>query len=707
MNFEYKENKSPLKEFGKNLTDLALKNKLDPVIGRDEEIRRIITILSRKTKNNPVLVGEPGVGKTAIVEGLARQIVEGNVPESLKNKEVWEIDLASIIAGASYQGQFEDRLKKLIKEIEDSNGEIIVFIDEIHLLIGTGRNGNNAMDAANIIKPIMARGGIKLIGATTLEEYKIYIEKDAALERRMQKIDVSEPSIESTITILRGIKNRMENFHQIKISDESLVAAANLSSRYISDRFLPDKAIDLVDEASATLKVETNYQPEIIEKLKQEFAKLNMEKISLKGSKNDENKEKIQELDEKIKDLELEIKSKEKIFNEEKNQTSKIAELKNYLDDLKNNFKIFQNEGKFKEASEIIYNKIPAVENQIKEIETKIENSTNSFIKDEVTAEDVAKIVSKWTKIPVAKLIEEDKVKVLNLKTDLKNIIKGQDEAIELVNAAILRSKANINDPDKPIGSFIFVGSTGVGKTELARALALLLFNSEKQMIRLDMSEYMEKHSVSKLIGSPPGYIGYETGGQLTEKIRQNPYSIILFDEIEKAHPDVINILLQILDHGTLTDSKGRKVNFKNTIIIMTSNIAALEILDNPKISMETIKEKLLEHFKPEFLNRIDEIIKFNPLSKDVLKNIAKLELDKLLTRIRENTGFSIVYENELLNYIVNNTDVLNFGARPIKLFIKRNIETLIANSIINKDISKENINILSVTKNSITWKKE
>ncbi|UWD34088.1 ATP-dependent Clp protease ATP-binding subunit [Mesomycoplasma molare] len=705
MNFEFKEEKNPLEEFGKNLTDLAIKNKLDPVIGRDDEIRRIITILSRKTKNNPVLVGEPGVGKTAIIEGLARKIVEGSVPENLKNKQIWEIDLASVIAGASYQGQFEDRLKKIIKQIENSNGDIIIFIDEIHLLIGAGKNNSGAMDAANIIKPIMARGGIKLIGATTLEEYKLYIEKDAALERRMQKIDVIEPTIEDTITILRGIKNRMENYHKIKITDEALVAAANLSYRYINDRFLPDKAIDLVDEAGATIKVEINYQPEEIEKLKQTYAKLNMEIISLSNEKNNVNNEKIKEINEKIENVKAKIKEKEELFQKEKKQTHKLAFLKNQLDDLNNNFKILQNEGKFKEASEIIYNKIPNIKREIEDLENNVINNNNSFVKDQVTVEDIAKIVSKWTKIPVTKLVEKDKTKILNLKTNLEKMIKGQNQAIELVNSSILRSKANINDPNKPIGSFIFVGPTGVGKTELARALSLLLFNSEKQIIRLDMSEYMEKHSVSKLIGSPPGYIGYENGGQLTEKIRQNPYSLILFDEIEKAHPDVSNILLQILDNGYLTDSKGRKINFRNTIIIMTSNIGAHEILKNPNISIDILKNKLLEHFKPEFLNRIDEIIKFNPLSKEVLKNITELELVKLIERIKDNTKINIKFNKEIIDFIVNNTDYENFGARPIKLFIKRNIETFIANSILNNQISVDKENILIIEKNAITWK--
>ncbi|WGI36908.1 ATP-dependent Clp protease ATP-binding subunit [Mesomycoplasma lagogenitalium] len=706
MNFtEQENNKNPLEQFGKNLTELAKSNKLDPVINRDDEIRRIITILSRKTKNNPVLVGEPGVGKTAIIEGLARKIIEGQVPEDLKNKEIWEIDLSSIVAGASYHGQFEDRLKKILKKIEESNGNIIVFIDEIHLLIGAGKTSDAPMDAANIIKPMMARGQIKLIGATTLEEYKLYIEKDAALERRMQKIDVNEPNIEDSITILRGIKDRLETFHNVKIEDDALISAVKLSSRYITDRFLPDKAIDLIDEASANIKVEMNYQPEIIGKLKQEFAKLEMEKFSLAKDKKPENKEKIDKLNEQIAKTKQEINKYKELFEQEKNNISLHSKYKNDLDNLNNKFKIYQSEGKFKEASEILYNQIPMLETKIKEIEKQ--EKASLFLKDTVSEEDIAKIVAKWTKIPVDKLIEKEKNKILDLAKNLKSRIKGQDNAIDLVYKSILRSKANINDPNKPIGSFIFAGSTGVGKTELARAVAYYLFDSEKQIIRLDMSEYMEKHSVSKLIGSPPGYIGYEQGGQLTEKVRQNPYSIILFDEIEKAHYDVVNILLQILDNGFLTDSKGRKINFRNTIIIMTTNIGSKDILENPNINQEEIKEKLLEFFKPEFINRVDEIIKFEPLNDQILAKITELELNKLAERLKNSLNINLTFESDVIEYVVKNTDSINYGARPIKHFIKRNIETYLANEIVSQTINKnDNISVF-IEKNQVKHSKK
>ncbi|MBN3534452.1 ATP-dependent Clp protease ATP-binding subunit [Mycoplasma procyoni] len=705
MNFQFNENKKPLEEFGRNLNELALQNKLDPVINRDDEIRRIITILSRKTKNNPVLVGEPGVGKTAIIEGLARKIVEGQVPEDLKNKQVWEIDLSAIIAGASYQGQFEDRLKKLLKQVEESNGEIIIFIDEIHMLIGAGKNGNSAMDAANIIKPLMARGQIKLIGATTLEEYKLYIETDAALERRMQKIDVSEPSVEGTIQILRGIKERMENFHNVKIDDDALISAAKLSARYINDRFLPDKAIDLIDEASANAKVEMNYVPEIIEKLNKELSALEIEKFSLNAQKNEANKEKIKEIDANIKLIRENISKHQELFEKEKQKVKEIAQLRSKRDDLKNKLQILQSEAEFEKAAKIMHLDIPQVEAKISQLEN--ENTTSSlFIGDKVTESDIARVVSKWTKIPLEKLVEKEKDKVLNLNKHLQERIKGQDEAVELVYNAVLRSKANINDPSKPLASFIFAGPTGVGKTELARSLALNLFDSEKQLIRLDMSEYMEKHSVSKLIGSPPGYVGYEQGGQLTEKIRQNPYSIVLFDEIEKAHSDVVNILLQILDNGYLSDSKGRKINFRNTIIIMTTNIGANEILNNPKFSIDDLKQELLNFFRPEFINRVDEIIKFNHLDKKEIKKIINIELSRLIQRVYETSFITIKYSDSIVDYIANKISDSQFGARPIKHFIKREIETFLATKIINQEIKAQDNIELIVTENKVDFRK-
>nr|WP_129719563.1 AAA family ATPase [Mesomycoplasma neurolyticum] len=703
---EFKENKNPLEQFGKNLTKLAMENKLDPVINRDEEIRRIITILSRKNKNNPILIGEPGVGKTAIIEGLARKIVEGQVPENLKKKEIWEIDLSSIVAGASYLGQFEDRFKKVLKQVEESNGGILIFIDEIHLLIGAGKANDNAMDAANIIKPMMARGQIKLIGATTYDEYKKYIEKDSALERRMQKIVVNEPSVNDTITILRGLKERIENFHGVKILDEAIIAAANLSSRYITDRFLPDKAIDLIDEASSNIKVEMNYKPEILEKLQHTLAKLEMEKFSLDSEKNQNNKEKIEKLNNEINNLKKEIVENEKLFNNQKTLNQKIVNNKKEIDKLNNNFKIFQEEGDYKKASEILYNQIPKLQLENKELEKQL-NQSQSFTNEEVNQEEIAKVVSKWTKIPITKLVEAEKTKILNLYDKLKSKIKGQDEALELVYNAILRSKANINDPNKPIASFIFAGSTGVGKTELARSLANYLFDSEKDLVRLDMSEYMEKHSISKLIGSPPGYVGYEQGGYLTEKIRQKPYSIVLFDEIEKAHPDIVNILLQILDNGFVTDSRGKVINFRNTIIILTTNIASEKILKNPNISLEKIREEMLKFFRPEFLNRVEEIIKFNPLNDEVLKEIINLELQKLATRIKNQQNISLLWDDEIINFILKSNDYKQFGARPFKNFIKKVIETYLADKIIKKEIESKNKIQIFVNKNKIDFIKK
>ncbi|WP_051586198.1 ATP-dependent Clp protease ATP-binding subunit [Mycoplasmopsis lipofaciens] len=676
-------NDDPLKKYGRNLTDLAARNELDPVINRDDEIRRMIRILSRKTKNNPVLVGEPGVGKTAIVEGLARKIVEGQVPENLKSKDIIELDLASMIAGASYQGQFEKRLKDVLKKIEDSNGDIIVFIDEIHMLIGTGRNANGGMDAANIIKPLMARGKMHLIGATTFDEYRQYIEKDAALERRMQKIDVLEPTIEDTITILRGIKDRFENFHNVKIQDDALIAAARLSSRYISDRFLPDKAIDLVDEAAATIKTEINFQPEELEKAKQKIAKLQMEKIAISGENKSKYSERINEIEKEIKIINLDIDRLNKKWDIEKKRLQSLSNLKSKLDDLRHALNIYQKETDYEKASKVLYVEIPETKKKIEQLEKEINNSNSSLIKDNVTSEEIASIVSKWTKIPINKLLESDKEKLLNLEKDLKNKIKGQDRAISLVTKAILRAKADINDPNRPLSSFLFTGPTGVGKTELARQLAYSLFDSEKQMIRLDMSEFMEKHSVSKIIGAPPGYIGFDTNGSLTEKIRKNPYTILLLDEIEKANKDVLNILLQMLDNGIITDSKGRQINCRNLIIIMTSNLGSEMMLKKIDVTFD-IKEALLKFLTPEFINRIDEIIKFNSLEEESINEIVALELNKLITRIKETKDIQLEYSDKALQFISRSAYDENFGARPIKRFIQNKIESLLAYKIIN-----------------------
>ena len=701
-------NKDPLKEYGRNLTDLAMQNKLEPVINRDDEIRSLIRILSRKTKNNPVLVGEPGVGKTAIVEGLARKIVENEVPEDLKGKDIIELDMASMIAGTQFRGQFEERIKAVLKKVEASNGNIILFIDEIHMIVGAGSTNEGSMDAANILKPMMARGQLHLIGATTLDEYREKIEKDPALERRMQKVMIEEPSIDDTITILRGIKERYETYHEVKIEDEALVAAANLSARYISDRFLPDKAIDLIDEAAANIKTEMNYLPEELQKVQQNIARLEIEKVALKNEKETKkNQDRIATID---KELNL-LKEKEKLlknnWDEEKEDIQKLSSTKQNIEQLKSKLPILQSEGKYVEASKIMYVLIPELQKTLKFYENKINNKKHRLIKELVDAEEVATIVSRWTKIPVSKLLEAQKEKLMNLEKSLSKRVKGQDEAIKLVSETIRRAKANINDPNRPIGSFLFLGPTGVGKTELAKALAENLFDDENRIIRLDMSEYMEKHSVSKLIGSPPGYIGYEKGGQLTEKVRQNPYSIVLFDEIEKANIDVLNLLLQIMDNGALTDSRGRLINFRNAIIIMTSNIGATDDEALPKNAQdEQIKElkKLLlnNQLKPEFVNRIDEVIKFNSLDKKVIEQIVLLEINKLKLRLFRNQNITINVDDEVISFIAKNAYDEAFGARPIRRYIQNNLESKLASLIIdNKIKSNDNIPVI-IDKNEI-----
>ena len=696
MDFNFmpnEQNVDSLKKYGKNLTELASKNKLEPIIGRDDEIRRVIRILSRKTKNNPILVGEPGVGKTAIVEGLAKKIALGDVPENLKDKELIEIDLASMFAGASFQGQFEERIKNLTKQIKESNGKIIIFIDEVHMIVGTGKNSaNNAMDVANILKPMLARGEMMLIGATTYDEYKKYIETDAALERRMQKVDVAEPSIEDTITIMRGIKERFESFHSVKIEDSAIVAAAKMSSRFISDRFLPDKAIDLVDEAAATLKTIMNSKPEILEKLEQKKMALEMEKIALSKEKNTaDNNEKlnnrIKEIEETLISINKDIDQVSQKWQSEKQSVEQVSSKKYQLEQLKQKLVQYQNESNYEKASELLYKSIPELEDEIKKLEnnSKIDQS---LVRDSVGENEIAAIVSKWTKIPVAKLVESESKKLLNLENDLNQRVIGQEHATKLVSETILRSKANINDPNRPIGSFIFLGPTGVGKTELAKTLAFSLFDSEKQMIRIDMSEFMEAHSISKLIGSPPGYVGYGEMSQLSDKVRQNPYSVILFDEIEKAHPDVLNILLQILDDGILKDSKGKEINFKNTIIIMTSNIGSNIILENKNAEQKVIQE-MQKVFRPEFINRIDEIIVFNPLDEKVIEKIIEKELKKLSSRVLENQDITIKFSPKINEYILKNGYNKIFGARPINRLIKNDIESFIAKKIISHDMKK------------------
>lgn len=701
MEMKYEKNESALVKYGRNLTNLAKENKLEPVIGRDEEIRRMIRILSRKTKNNPILVGEPGVGKTAIVEGLARKIIENQVPEHLKKCEVIELDLASLIAGASYQGQFEQRLKDVIKEIEDKKDEIIVFIDEIHMLIGAGKTGaDSGMDAANIIKPLMARGVLHLIGATTFDEFRKYIESDPALERRMQRIDVNEPSINDTITILRGLKERLERFHKVKIEDNALIAAAELSSRYINDRFLPDKAIDLIDEAAATIKTEINFQPEELEKAKNEKIKLEMEKAALKSSKT-ASKEAINKIKEQIETVNGEINKLNQKWDLEKNRLHNLSKLQEQLDTLNHKMTLAQNDGDYALASKIKYSEIPSLQTKINNLSQEIENDNSALVRDTVTQEEVANIVSKWTKIPVNKLLETEKSKLMNMEQKLNEVLIGQKNAVELVSQAIIRTKAAINDPNKPLASFLFLGPTGVGKTELARKLAYELFDSEKQMIRLDMSEFMEKHSVAKIIGAPAGYIGYNDGGNLAERIRKNPYTILLLDEIEKAHKDVLNIFLQLLDNGMITNSKGKQINCRNLIVIMTSNLGSEEIINSKKdINQTKLREILLKFFKPEFINRIDEIVPFKPLSKENLKLIVKLELSKLEKRIFDAKNVRIDFSESVITKIVDDAYDPEFGARPIKRYIQKNVENVIAYDIIQNKLQPNTKYLMDIKDN-------
>src|SRR5574344_1418143 len=665
-----------LEKYGRNINDSIKSRKVDPVIGRDEEIRSITRILSRKTKNNPVLIGEPGVGKTAIVEGLAQRIVRGDVPTTLKDKEIWELDMASLIAGAKYRGEFEERLKKVLNEIKRSEGNIIMFIDEIHTIVGTGVEG--AMDMGNILKPLLARGEIHVIGATTLNEYRNYIEKDGALERRFQKIIVSEPSVEDTITILRGLKERFEIHHGVNIQDKALIAAATLSNRYITDRFLPDKAIDLIDEACATIRVQMDSVPTNLDELTRKIMRLEIEKQALKKEKDEISKKRIDKINEDL----IKLKSNEKeltdAWNNEKEINSKIKEKKSEID--KNKFDLEQAENNYdlERAAKLRHGVIPQLEKELKEL-----NNNNKLLSDIVTAEDIANVISKWSNIPIAKLVSSEKDKILNLETNLNKRVKGQEEALRLVSDAIIRSRSGIKDPNKPIGSFIFLGPTGVGKTEVAKSLAYEWFDDEQHMVRIDMSEYMEKFSVSRLIGAAPGYIGYEEGGQLTEAVRRNPYSIVLFDEIEKAHPDVLNLLLQILDDGRVTDSNGRTVDFKNTIIIMTSNVGSEYILDGEDTK---VMPELHKYFKPEFLNRIDEIILFKKLDKDVLNEILDKIINEIENRLKDNNIHIKLTDNAKKYFIDNGYDEA-YGARPLKRLVGRDLETLIARKIINNEI--------------------
>ena len=687
MNNQSDENNlNPLEKYGRNLVEDVRNGKVDPVIGRDEEIRRVVEILSRKTKNNPVLIGEPGVGKTAIVEGLAWRIFNGDVPLSLKDKDLIELDMGSLIAGAKYRGEFEERLKAVLKEVKDKNGQIILFIDEIHNLVGAGKT-EGAMDAANLLKPMLARGELKCIGATTFDEYRQYIEKDAALERRFQKVTVDEPSVEDTISILRGLKDRFEAHHGVKIKDEAIISAATLSNRYITDRFLPDKAIDLIDEACAMVRVEMDSMPAELDELIRKIRQLEIEQVSLKKEKDAKTAQRLNDLSEELENL----KNQKDILYEkwaaEKKELEEAKDAREKLEKAKLAFSQAQNEGRYEEAARLQYQTIPELEKLVSKETQELNNS--KMIKEVVNEETIAEVVSKWTHIEISKLLSTERQKLLNLDNILSQRVMGQDEALKLVSDAILRNKANIGDINRPIGSFLFLGPTGVGKTEVAKALAEQLFDDESKIVRIDMSEYMEKFSVSRLIGAPPGYVGYEEGGQLTEAVRRKPYSIVLLDEIEKAHPDVFNILLQILDDGRITDSKGVTVDFKNTIIIMTSNLGSKFAFEtDPVLKKKEYDEVIKESFKPEFINRIDEIIIFNPLNRNVIKDIAKKFLHQLENRLKDS-DIELTITDKAMDSIVAEGYDETFGARPMKRHIQREIESKLARYIIANPDSK------------------
>ena len=684
----YQENlENVLEKYGRNIVELAKSGKIDPVIGRDEEIRSITRILSRKTKNNPVLIGEPGVGKTAIVEGLALRIVKGDVPDSLKDKTIWELDMGALIAGAKYRGEFEERLKAVLKEITKSEGKIILFVDEIHMIVGAGAL-EGAMDAGNMLKPLLARGEIHCIGATTLNEYRKFIEKDGALERRFQKVLVTEPNVLDTITILRGLKERFEVYHGVNIKDNALIAAATLSDRYITDRFLPDKAIDLVDEACATIKVQMDSSPVELDKLTRKIMQLEIEMQALKKDNDDLSKNRVLEIKEQLETLKKEESDLRTKWEYEKNINDKISKKKEELEKNKFNLEQAENNYDLETAAKLRHGVIPALEHEIEELKN---NDKYQILSDTVTDENIAEIISKWTNIPISKLVGSERNKLMNLETNMKKRVKGQDNALKLVSEAIIRARAGIKDPNRPIGSFIFLGPTGVGKTEVARTLASELFDDERHMVRIDMSEYMESFSVSRLIGAPPGYVGYDEGGQLTEAVRRNPYSIVLFDEIEKAHKDVFNILLQILDDGRITDSQGRTVDFKNTIIIMTSNLGSEYILNDEDHSK--VHNELRATFKPEFLNRIDEIIIFDSLSEKVIYEI----LDKIILELEnrlKNSKIKLELTENAKKFIVDSAYNSAYGARPIKRFVTEKVETLIAKKIINDELKNNNIKI-------------
>ena len=680
---DYENDKDVLQKFGRNINEEVKKGKIDPVIGRDEEIRKIIEILARKTKNNVILLGEPGVGKTAILEGLAERIVKDDVPTILKDKTIYELDMGALVAGAKYRGEFEERLKAVLNKIKESEGKIILFIDEIHLIVGAGR-ADGALDASNMLKPMLARGEIDCIGATTLKEYREYIEKDRALERRFQPVLINEPSVEDTITILRGLKNRFESFHGVKITDNALIAAASLSNRYLTSRFLPDKAIDLVDEACASIKVELASMPGELDELQRKIRQLEIEKAALKKESDDASKKRLADLENELSSLLEKDKKLTEKWKNEKDAILKVKNVKEKLEKAKFDLEVALSHSEYEKAGELQYKTIPELEKKLKDSDVKSDD--NRLLSEVVDEEQIAKIISRMTNIPLSKIEKGDREKVLDLKKTLSKRVIGQDEALTLVSNAILRQRAGIKDTNRPIGSFLFLGPTGVGKTEVARALAESLFDSESHIIRIDMSEYMEKYSTSRLIGAPPGYVGYEEGGQLTEKVRRNPYSIVLFDEIEKAHPEVFNLLLQMLDDGRLTDSQGRVVDFKNTIIIMTSNLGSEYLLNNERDKVESL---LHQTFKPEFLNRIDEIVYFSPLSKDTQSKIVDKMLNNLNDRLKESY-YSFEFSKKLKDWILDSAYSPVYGARPIKRFIQNKVETTIANKIIAQEVDTD-----------------
>jgi len=685
-----------LDKYGKDLVELARKGKIDPIIGRDNEIRRAIQILSRRNKNNPILIGEPGVGKTAIAEGIAQRILNGDVPENLKDKTIFSLDMGALISGAKYRGEFEERLKAVLDELENSDGRIILFIDEVHNIVGAGKT-EGSMDAGNLLKPMLARGEIKVIGATTIDEYRKYIEKDAALERRFQPILVNEPSVEDTISILRGLKEKFEIFHGIRITDNALVTAATMSDRYINDRFLPDKAIDLIDEAAAKVKTEINSMPTELDEVTRRVMQLEIEKVALEKEKDQASKDRLENLEKELAELNEKKTAFQSQWENEKQEVEKIKKLNEEIEKVRLEIEAAQRKNDYNKLAELQYGVLPQLEKDRTELQEKAkEHDNNKLLKQEIDSEEIAEIVGKWTGIPVSKLMQGEKEKILNLAKYMKERVIGQDEAIETISDTIIRSRAGLKDPNRPIGSFIFLGPTGVGKTYLTKTLSLNLFDDENNIVRIDMSEYMDKFSVTRLIGAPPGYVGYEEGGQLTEAVRRKPYSVILFDEIEKAHPDVFNVLLQLLDDGRLTDGKGKVVDFKNTIVIMTSNIGSEIILEDPQLS-DTTKEAVLDEmkhrFKPEFLNRIDDIIIFKSLGKDSVKNIIKLILEDINRKLKEQF-VKVEFTDKSLDFIVNEAYDPAYGARPLKRFVQKDIETNLSKMILSNEIP-ENSTIL------------